>query len=119
MAEGTDMAGFERDAVEAQVQEAIMYATEGEATDILPSRADGVVAFSRLSGDAGMDWDALATVLRESTGIDVVCVADCDWSFDDREDERATLIAFDVPELDPSYGNDPRNRLSARSPRLG
>lgn len=111
------MPGFDRDGVEAAVHEAIMYATEGEAADILPSRTEGVVAFSRLSGDAGVDWDALAAALREATGLDVACVADCDWSLDDREDERATLVAFDVPGLDPSYGNDVRNRLSSPSPR--
>jgi len=82
---------------------------------VFESRTPGVMAFERLTAReaAPVDWDMLAQVLSAAGGAPVVCVAPCDWSFDDSHDEEATLVAFDVPGLDDGYRDDPRNELSA------
>ena len=58
-----------------------------------------------------MDWQTTAEELAHRTGLGVVCVADCDWGFDDSHDEEATLIAFDVPDLPQDYRDDHRNLI--------
>ncbi len=113
------MPEFDRDMVEVHVMEAIAEATDGRGIDVLSSSAEGVVAFERMDASQAVDWDALADALRERTGLDVACIADCDWSFDDREDEKATFIAFDVPGLDDDYRQSYRNKLTQPTPSLG
>jgi hypothetical protein len=96
----------------------------GGAVQIFESRQTGVIAFARLGlWDArNVDWRKLGEWLTAATGHRVVCVADCDWQFDDRCDEAATFVSFDVPGLDPDYRADYRNLVpnfaSTPSPEL-
>jgi hypothetical protein len=105
------------DAAQAFFREAI-----GGAVQMFESRQPGIIAFERLglSDAPNIDWRKLAERLTAAIGHRVVCVADCDWQFDDRCDEAATFVSFDVPGLDPDYRADYRNLVpnfaSASSP---
>lgn len=88
--------------------------------DIYESSTLGVVAFSRLEGrdSKRVYWQEVAAELARETGVGVVCVANCDWKFDDRPyEEEATFIAFDLPSVTGSYRDDPyRNMIFAVDP---
>lgn len=91
----------------------------GGAVEIFESNTVGVIAFERLSyiDEDKIDYDELSDALRDATGVPVACIANCDWTFDDRSDEEATLIAFRIPSLDEGYKDDPRNMLSPAQER--
>ncbi len=111
------MPDFDRDAIEAEVQATLAHLAD-VGIEVLPSLADGVVAFERLHG-VRVDWDGVAQELGEVTGLRVVAVADCDWGFEDSHDREATFVAFDVPGLAEGYRDETRNLLSAPAPQPG
>ena len=106
--------GFDRSVAE-DVIDRYFETKIGGVMPIFESNEPGVIAFERLSWVDGdkVSFDHLASLLKEATGTEVVCVASCDWSFDDRADEEATFFAFDIPSLDTEYRNDPRNELDS------
>lgn len=83
---------------------------------IFDSAVPGVMAFERIDAIVGSNKmaDDLADHLTAETGIPVICIANCDWSFDDACDEEATLVAFDIPSLPEDYRDDPRNQIEPR-----
>lgn len=108
---------FDRDTVEDAVAAAIA-SQIGSMPLILESRAPGLVAISRLYGKNSekLDWQEAASEIARATGLEVVCVANCDWSVDSDCDEKATLVAFDVAGLAEGYRNDSRNEIVPVSP---
>lgn len=108
---------FDRNAVEAKVREVIRDLT-GDWVAVFESRTPGVVAIERIDGygTIPIEWQNVASLLANETGLAVVCIADCHWGFDDRCDEKATFIAFDVPDLSDEYRNDNRNKISLVEP---
>jgi hypothetical protein len=101
------------------VSAAIARRLGGMPPDIYESNTLGVVAIGRLEGQdsARVDWQEVAAELARETGVGVVCIANCDWTFDDRHDEEATFISFDLPSVTGSYRNDPyRNHISPVDP---
>lgn len=102
--------GFHRFAAECAAEEYV-----GGGLSIFESRTPGVIAVERLSSrtSRAVDYDDLARVVSDMAGAEVICIADCEWSFDDSCDEEATLIAFDIPSVPEDYRSDYRNMLSA------
>jgi hypothetical protein len=91
----------------------------GWEIDVYESANLGVVAVARLEGsDRGkVDWQEVAAELARETGVGVTCIANCDWSFDDRPDEEATFIAFACPGVPDGYRDDAyRNQIRAVDP---
>ena len=120
------MTTWNRDLVEETAREAI---DAGLVSGPLKSgsakpfecRVPGVIAFERMetTGRDDLDWPACAQAVADATGLVVLAVAHCDWSFDDRCDEEATFIAFDVPGVPEDYAAPHgRNRIAgAAHPR--
>jgi hypothetical protein len=110
------------DLEQSNFEDAVLAAIEkriGGAVEMFDSDNLGVVAFERLSGsDAGkIDWQELAAALARDTGVGVTCVVHTHWAFDDRCDEEATFIAFDLPSVPADYRDDKyRNLISAVDP---
>lgn len=114
----------------------------GMPFEVFDSKTPGVIAIERISfmDQRRFNWDELAASVARETGVGVVCIAHCDWqverpaendedtdhrddsdndaAIDDTHtvDEEAILIAFDIPELDNEYRDDPRNMIEAVSP---
>ncbi len=100
---GMDQSNLE-DAVLAAIEKRI-----GAPVAVFESANYGVVAIERLTGrDADrVDWDEVAAELARTTGVGVTCVANCDWTFDDRPDEEATYVAFACPGVEAAgYAHD-------------
>jgi hypothetical protein len=109
---------FDRAKIEDAVESYVASKLENGGVPMFPSRTHGVVAMERLDQyDAPkVDWDEFAAAMEAETGLKVVCVAHCEWQFDDQCDEPATLIAFDTPDLDPEYRDYYRNELTGEVP---
>lgn len=109
---------FDRERIELAVESYVASKLENGGVSVFESRTPGVVAMERLDHyDAPkVDWDEFAAAIEAETGLKVVCVAHCEWQFDDQCDEEATLIAFDVPELDAEYRDYYRNELTPEAP---
>lgn len=96
--------GFDRSVAEGALQD-FMTAKLGGGVVIFESAAAGVIAMERLGWDdeKKVDWDEVSEALEKATGISVVEVDSCDWSFDDQCDEEATYLAFGIPSLEKGY----------------
>ncbi|MGY3581942.1 hypothetical protein ACVIGB_001135 [Bradyrhizobium sp. USDA 4341] len=107
-----EQSNFE-DAVSAAIEKRI-----GSPVEIYESANLGVVAFARLTDYGGkLEWQELAAALARDTGVGVTCVANTDWTFDDRCDEAATFIAFDLPSVPENYRDHKyRNMIEAVDP---
>jgi hypothetical protein len=104
--------GFVREDVEAAVAAALADSPLGGGQEVFESANPGVVALERLCGPEGYrHLQALAEDITSRTGLSVLCIANCDWSFDDECDDEATFISFDVPSLPDSYRTDYRNKI--------
>lgn len=103
--------GFDRASVEEALQKA-MTDMLGGGVEIYDSAVPGVIAFERID----IDVQRLGDRLSKDIGIGVVCIANCDWTFDGRHDEEAILIAFDIPSVPDDYRDDWRNEYSPSKP---
>lgn len=105
--------GFDRTVAEDTI-DAYMTAKLGGGFAFFESSNPGVLAMERpdWSDSQKIDWDELAGKLKEATGVEVACVAKCEWSFDDRCDEEAVFISFQIPSLPEDYAGDYRDMLS-------
>lgn len=115
--------GFDRTVAEDAI-DAYMTSKLGGSFAFFESANPGVLAMERpdYNDSERIDWDELAARLKEATGVKVACVAQCEWSFDDRCDEEAVFIAFDIPSLPEDYADDSRDLLTAEddpAPTLG
>ena len=107
---------------QSNLEDAVLEAIEkriGAPVQIFESANFGVVAFERLTGSdrSKVDFQEVAAQLARSTGIGVCCVCNADWTFDDKCDEEATFIAFDLPSVPADYkDNSHRNMIEAVDP---
>lgn len=105
-----DATGFDSNQVAMEIED---FFTEklGATYRVFESRVPGVEAFEKpMPMDCDkISFEELAARLKKATGIDVLVIASCDWTFDDAPDEEAMFIAFDVPELPEDYRSDCRN----------
>jgi hypothetical protein len=110
------------DMEQSNFEDAVMAAIEkriGGTVEMFESANLGVVAFERLSDSEArkVDWQELAAALARDTGVGVTCVVHTHWSFDDRCDEEATFISFDLPGVPEDYRDDKyRNLITAVDP---
>lgn len=109
-----DLVLFDPEAAEEALQ-IFLQGALGGGVETFPSSTPGVIAFERLDfrDESKIDWAKFQIDMKTATGFNAICVANCDWTFDEKCDEEATLVAFDVPGLPPEYRNDYRNKLPA------
>lgn len=97
--------GFDASLAEAALQAYMEKRLGGFGIETFESAAPGVIAFERLgwSDENKIDFDELEQELEKATGLEVVAIVDCEWSFDDKPDEKATYVSFNIPSLEESY----------------
>lgn len=106
---------FDPTVAEDALQE-VMGTMFGGTVEIYDSVVPGVIAFERIyprdADNKTFTWQEAAAAIALKTGYDVIAIAHCDWTFDDRpHDEEAILIAFDTPSLPEDYRNEHRNMI--------
>ncbi|AOG03427.1 hypothetical protein [Bosea sp. RAC05] len=109
-----DRPAFDPTLAEDALQQ-VMEKMFGGGIEIFESTTPGVIAFERIwlrdAPGSTPTWQEVASAIAIKTGYDVLAIAHCDWTFDDRPDEEAILMAFDIPELPEDYRSESRNMI--------